>query len=101
MIGGATLPWNPRKSWAGLVCFLGFGGTVASLFHWAEPAFNAASIPGTIPLGVSLVCGFGAAFAGAIVESLDSRVNDNIRVGLAAGVAAAGLHLLLVNLLIV
>lgn len=97
LLGGPRLPWNRAKTWSGLACFLLAGIPAAALLHWAESAFNAASVPASIPFGVSLVCGAGAALAGAAAESVPSRINDNVRVGLAAAVAAALLHVLLVN----
>jgi len=95
-LGGRPLPWNPDKTWTGLAAFALAGGTAAAFLHWAEPAFNPASTPAEIPPQLSLVVGFGAAVAGAAAESVQSRVNDNVRVGMAAAVAAALLHLTLV-----
>lgn len=98
LLGGPSLPWNPRKTWAGLTCFLVAGGSAAAFLHWAERTFNPASVPASVPLGVSLACGIASALVGAIVESVPSRVNDNIRVGFAAAVTAAAVHLPLVHL---
>lgn len=97
IFGGPALPWNPRKTWTGFTCFLFVGGSAAAFFHWAESAFNPVAVPASVPFGVSLACGVGAAFAGALAESVPSRVNDNIRVGLAAAVTAAALHLSFVH----
>ena len=90
------LPWNRRKSWAGFACFLLGGAPAAAFVHWAESAFSPQSVPASIPPAVSLLVGGGAALAGAVAESVPSRVNDNVRVGLAAAVTAAVLHLTLV-----
>lgn len=98
LLGGPSLPWNPRKTWAGLACFLVAGGSAAAFVHWAERAFNPASVPADVPATVSLACGIATALVGALVESVPSRINDNIRVGFAAAVTAAAVHLPLVHL---
>lgn len=80
LIGGPALPWNCEKSWAGTACFVGIGAPLASLTFWAiaQP---------TVPVAAALVCGTTAAVVGAIAESLPVRVNDNLRVGIAAAVS--------------
>jgi dolichol kinase len=96
LLGGSRLPWNSQKTWAGLACFLLVGVPAAALIHWGESAFNPHAIPASLPFGVSLVCGAAAALAGAAAESVRSPINDNARVGLAAGLAAGATHLWLV-----
>lgn len=88
---GPALPWNPEKSWAGTLAFVGFGGYTASLAYWAESQPQA-SWP------IALTCGFAAAVVAAIAESLPSRVNDNVRVGIASAVTAVGMHAMVVGL---
>ena len=98
LIGGPKLPWNREKTVAGLVCFLLVGGAMSSLIYWGETAMNPESlnIPPT-PFGVALLCGGTATLVAAFVESIPSRINDNIRVGVAAAVTAAAAHGLLVG----
>lgn len=85
-LGGRRLPWNPRKSWSGLVAFVLFGGLGATaLIGWtrAEPL---AAWPDWLWLGVAL------ALVGAAVESAPVGLDDNLTVPLAG---AAALVLLL------
>lgn len=88
---GPKLAWNPEKSWPGTLAFMGFGGYAASLAYWAESQPQA-SWP------IALTCGFAAAVVAAIAESLPSRVNDNVRVGIASAVTAVGAHAMVVGL---
>ncbi len=80
-VGGARLPWNEHKGWAGLFSFVGFG-SMAAAFLWAWVARlpldpGAAHWPHT--LGVALAL----AAACALVESLPTTLDDNITVPLA------------------
>lgn len=88
---GPSLPWNREKSWAGTLAFVGFGGYLASLAYWAESQPQASWL-------IALTCGFSAAVVAAIAESLPSRVNDNVRVGIASAVTAVGAHAMVVGL---
>jgi len=76
---GPRLPWNREKSWAGFIAFIiaaapaaygisRFLNPIGTYFHRAV---------------IILV----AVLAGAIAESLDTRVDDNITVPLASGMA--------------
>lgn len=97
LIGGRPLPWNPRKTWAGLVCFLAGATPIATLVYWGETAFNPASTPQSVdPFEALVIAGTAVAVAG-IAESIPSRVNDNIRVGLTAAVVVSLLHGLLIG----
>jgi uncharacterized protein (TIGR00297 family) len=73
-MGGAKLPWNRDKSWAGLVAFFLAGGAMAvAVAYWLdyrEPV-------------VVLI----AALASAITESLALEMDDNLTVPFAASVA--------------
>jgi dolichol kinase len=86
LFGRTRLPWNPDKTWLGTAAFVCCSGPLAGLAFWLE-----ARPP--VHLWQGLVCGLAAAVAGAMAESVPSRITDNARVGLAAGitVAAAGL----------
>lgn len=77
----ASLPWNRRKSWSGLIAFVVAGGSAAlAVAYWL----------GYERPGVVLV----ATLAAAIAESLDLVVDDNIVVPFAAAVTlvVAGLE---------
>jgi dolichol kinase len=75
---GRKLPWNSAKSWVGLAAFLVCSTPLATVVYWGE------SRPG-VSLPVALACVVPAAFAAALAESLPTRLNDNIRVGVTAG----------------
>lgn len=83
--GGARLPWNRDKSWAGFLAFL-VGGTVAAsvlavwtlhlpVAAWASPHVLAVTAP------LALVC--------ALVESLPTTLDDNLTVPLVGAAALA------------
>lgn len=85
VVGGPRLAWNRAKTWAGTASFVLIGGAAASVIYWreAQPAVSFAT---------ALACGMAGAFVAGIAESLPSRINDNIRVGLAAALALAAMH---------
>lgn len=89
---GKPLPWNRQKTWAGFLAFLLCGIPMASVIHWGETAFNPKSVPEMTPFYISLVCAGVATVLAAIAESLPSRVNDNVRVGVTAAIATSLLH---------
>lgn len=84
---GPALPWNGEKSWAGLLSFLTVGTPMAALIYWGETHNAEALPPGGVSLATAFICSGCAVAASAVVESLRSRINDNIRVGLAAAVS--------------
>lgn len=84
-IGGPSLPWNVKKTWAGTIAFIAVAGPLATI------AYLGATDPAT-PWLAGLACGVGAALVAAVAESLPTRLTDNIRVGVAAAVTAATLH---------
>jgi uncharacterized protein (TIGR00297 family) len=79
LVGGAwgrrRLPWNPAKSWAGTTAFwlLG-GGAVAVLVEWVAPGGYDARFVWAIS--------FAVAFVVALLESLPTRLDDNLAVPL-------------------
>jgi len=83
--GKARLPWNPEKTWVGSLAFLAAATPISTLAYWllAIPA---------VPLRDALICCAFATLMSAIVESLPSRINDNIRVGVIASLAIAAAH---------
>ena len=89
LFGHTHLPWNADNTWVGSIAFLCCSGPLASLAFWLEarPAVH---------LWQAAACGLAAAGAGAVAESLPSRITDNARVGLAAILAVAVTGLLVV-----
>lgn len=90
MLGGRTLPWNPRKTWTGSLCFVLFGTLLATVVYWGEAR------PSVSWSAAALIAG-GATLAAAFVESLPVRLNDNLRVGATAALMGAALTLLVVG----
>jgi len=90
LIQGAKLPWNQRKTWAGLASFAIVGTLAATFDYWvdARPA---------VPLQICLMIGGAAALASAIVESLPIRSHDNFRVGATAALTGLMMHILLLG----
>lgn len=90
LFGGRRLPWNHRKTWAGLFCFLGAGTTVASFNYWLD------SHP-AVPVSVAVMIAGTASLAGAIVESLPIRSHDNFRVGVTAALTGMFMHMFILG----
>jgi len=94
--GGPRLPWNQNKTWSGLCTFLVVGTALASLIYWGETYFNPESQEyRAVPFSIALSCAGTAVLLAAIAESLPSRLNDNIRVGVAASIGVTTMHALL------
>lgn len=95
--GGPRLPWNSRKSWSGFLCFVGIGTFVATMMYWGESNnLEAETYPG-VSLLTALGIGAAGAIAAALAESLPSKINDNIRVGVTAAVVVSAMHFWLVG----
>lgn len=90
LLGGRPLPWNSGKTLTGLLCFWGMGGILGTVVYWGE------SRPGVSWLVAAAVAGTTAFFAG-ILESLPSRMNDNLRVGFASILIGTVLHFALIG----
>ena len=97
LVGGPRLPWNPSKSFAGLVGFLSLGLPMTALIYWGESNNLEAAGPAATPLQATLIAAAGV-LAGALAESVRSRINDNIRVGIAAAAAIVATHAALIGL---
>jgi dolichol kinase len=82
---GRKLPWNRDKSWAGLAAFLLCAIPLATLAYWVEAR------PG-VALSLACACVAPAALMAAMAESLPVRINDNIRVGVTAGLTMLATH---------
>lgn len=85
LFGGHRLPWNRRKTWSGLCCFVVMGTLMASMNYWIDARPS-------VPFGVALNIALVAAVAGAIVESLPIRSHDNLRVGATAAITGLLMH---------
>jgi uncharacterized protein (TIGR00297 family) len=82
-LGGPRLPWNARKGWAGSLAFVVFGTLGAALLAaWTLRLPLASALSPTL-LGIMLPL---ALFC-ALVESLDTTLDDNVTVPLAAALA--------------
>lgn len=90
LMGGKRLPWNRRKSWVGFSAFLLCSAPLATLAFWGEAR------PG-LSLPVALACVVPTVLAAALAESLPTRINDNIRVGVAAGLTISITHAMFVG----
>lgn len=90
LFGRRRLPWNRRKTWAGLGSFLLAGTLAASFNYWvdARPA---------VPIYVAFLIGGAAALTGAIAESLPIRSHDNFRVGTTAALTGLFMHVLILG----
>lgn len=82
---GPKLPWNHHKSWAGSVGFVLAAFPMGALYYWAEAR-------PCVSWTEAFVCATAAVTAGVIAESIPSRINDNIRVPLAALASVVALH---------
>lgn len=82
LLGKTKLPWNKDKSWMGMLCFVLFSAPFAALAFYME------ANPKT-SIQIALVCGFTASIAGCLAETIDTKLTDNLRVGVAAAVGVA------------
>jgi dolichol kinase len=84
---GRRIPWNSKKTLVGTACFVLVATPMAALVYWgqAHDAYETAAVP-HVGFGLALLGALAAATAGALVESLPVRTNDNLRVGTTAAV---------------
>ena len=85
MFRGPTLPWNRGKSWSGFLAFLLIGGLMTAWIYWGE-CQNPEAVDPPLTFLKSLLLTAPAVVACAFIESIPSRINDNIRVGVTAAV---------------
>jgi phytol kinase len=90
MCRGRTLPWNPAKSWIGSAAFIAGSLPLAVLVFWLQTRPS-------ISLGIAIACILPAVILAAIAESLPSRINDNIRIGIVSSVTIIVMHHLLID----
>ncbi|MCA9041449.1 MAG: phosphatidate cytidylyltransferase [Planctomycetaceae bacterium] len=87
--GKRKLPWNPHKSWAGFFAFMIVAGPVSTYLFYVV-----ANNP-SVSLLAAVLCAGTATFLAAIAESIDTRLSDNLRVGLAGAAGVVGTWFLL------
>lgn len=92
LLGGPTLPWNRNKTWSGFVSFLIVGTLMGTIIYWGETAFNPESLGPGVPIGVACLIASLTNGVAAVAESLPSKIDDNVRVGLAASAAVVCAH---------
>lgn len=90
---GPVLPWNPAKSWSGLFGFIAVGSLMTAWIYWGETHNLEAQTPG-VSFATALCLTMPAVIVAALFESLRSRINDNVRVGVVSAVTLALLHTL-------
>jgi dolichol kinase len=105
LFGGRRLPWNHTKTVVGTACFLFVGAPMAAVLyrvdahtHWAAAAGHDVALDShPTPFVVAIAIALVTTGAAAIAESLPSRTNDNLRVGVVAALSASLMQLLLVG----
>ena len=97
LLGGPRLPWNAAKTVAGFLGFLMVGLPVTALIYWGE-SHNLEALGPAATASQALLIAAAGVVAGAIAESLPSRINDNIRVGVASATALVVAHAAVIGL---
>lgn len=77
LLGKRPLPWNPQKTWIGLMAFVLCATVMGTLAFWGE------SNP-KVSLSAAAMCGAAAAVAAGVMETIRSRIDDNLRISIAA-----------------
>ncbi len=97
LLGGPRLPWNRAKSVAGLIGFVAVGWPVTAVIYWGE-SHNLEGVdpPATVLQAIAVAA--AGVTAAALAESVRSRINDNVRVGLTAAAAIVSAHAIVVGL---
>ena len=80
-VQGRKLPWNREKTVAGTVGFVLCSAPAAAFVFWISSSHS----PTAVPWGSAVILGCLASLTGAIAEGWSSRINDNLRVGIVAG----------------
>lgn len=90
LFGSRSLPWNAAKSMIGSAAFVAGSLPLAVFSFWlqARPA---------VPLTVAFACVAPAVLLAAIGESLPSRINDNIRIGVIASATIVAMHRVMIG----
>lgn len=99
---GGPLPWNPKKTVAGLLAFvLGAIPSAALLFWWTLPNVNSsppwwrgATVQAKFSLlgvGEIFILSLGTAIVCAFLESLETKIDDNLLAPLGGAILMSGL----------
>lgn len=88
---GPRLPWNNAKSWSGLLAFLVVGSLMTAWIYCGE-THNPEAVEAPVSFLTALLLVTPAVAAAGICESLQVRLNDNIRVGITAAVCLTAMH---------
>jgi dolichol kinase len=80
------LPWNQGKTWAGFLAFIINGSLMAGWIYWGETQ-NPESLEAPLSMGRALLLTSPAVVLCAIVESVPSKINDNVRVGIVGSIS--------------
>lgn len=91
LVQGRRLPWNPQKSWSGLWAFVIVGSVMAGWIYWGE-TLNPEAVHPPVSFLTALQLVVPAVVTAAVCESIDSRINDNVRVGIAGGLVLILTH---------
>ena len=94
LLRGPRLPWNSAKSWSGLTAFILCGTLMTGWMYWGE-THNAESLSAPVAFWYAVMLVLPAVTVSAFAESISSRINDNIRVGISAAVSMTAMHFLL------
>jgi dolichol kinase len=97
--GGRKLPWNSDKTWSGMACFIAVAAPIATIAYFLEANVNALAAwgeggPVAVPLTMAIVCGTAATLVASLAESWNTKLTDNLRVGIAASVTVIAVHYL-------
>jgi dolichol kinase len=92
MFRGPRLPWNHAKSWTGLLAFVAVGSCMTSWIYWGEAKNPEAADP-AVSFALAIALTAPAVVLAAVAESIRSKVNDNVRVGIAAVIGLLVLHM--------
>lgn len=90
LFGGPSLPWNHRKTWAGLSAFWVIGGFMATILYWGE------AHPGVSWETAACIAAPSALVAG-LLETFPRRGNDNLVVGTTAAIMGVIMHRLMMG----
>jgi uncharacterized protein (TIGR00297 family) len=90
-LGGPRLPWNPDKTFTGLLAFVLVGGAAATAMATWVATWVATGTHPTYVTPLMMGACYATALLAAVVESLPTGVNDNISVPLMSGAFLYGL----------
>lgn len=85
------LPWNREKTLAGFIGFFAMAIPMTTLIYWGE-SNNVMQDGASATVRQAFIVALAGVTAGAVAESLPSRLNDNLRVGLVSAIAVVAAH---------